>query len=149
MISRRPELVSRATRRTLRGLATVMYVKAIERLWQDQGFVPVSDLHYEDSSVRRTTFESYAAGVDWTDVTQVERALRVLESQLRWLARQEWHRPSSFDEVRELLDYDGFELDERCRAGSGSIGLSWCGGAGPPGLLSQLSLSNGLDRQAP
>jgi hypothetical protein len=40
-----------------------MYVKAIEGLWQDQGFVPVSDLHYEDSSVRRTTFESYAAGV--------------------------------------------------------------------------------------
>jgi hypothetical protein len=27
-----------------------MYVKAIEGLWQDQGFVPVSDLHYEDSS---------------------------------------------------------------------------------------------------
>jgi len=115
MTSRRPDLVSRATRRTLRGLATEMYVKVIEGLWQDQGFVPVSDLHYEDSSVRRTTFESYAAGVDWTDVGQVERALRVFESQLRWLARQEWHRPNSFDEVRELLDHDGFELDERCR----------------------------------
>jgi hypothetical protein len=115
MTSRRPDLVSRATRRTLRGLATEMYVKVIEGLWQDQGFVPVSDLHYEDSRVRRTTFESYAAGVDWTDVGQVERALRVFESQLRWLARQEWHRPSSFDEVRELLDHDGFELDERCR----------------------------------
>jgi hypothetical protein len=50
-----------------------MYVKAIDGLWQDQGFMPVSDLHYEDSSVRRTTFESYAAGVDWTDVAQVER----------------------------------------------------------------------------
>lgn len=115
MTSRRPELVSRATRRALRGLATDVYVKAIEGLWQDQGFVPVSDLHYEDSSERRTTFESYAASVDWTDVAQVERALRVFESQLRWLARQEWHRASSFDEVRELLDDDGFELDERCR----------------------------------
>jgi hypothetical protein len=92
-----------------------MYVKAIEGLWQDQGFVPVSELYYEDSSVRRTTFESYAAGVDWTDVAQVERALRVFESQLRWLARQDWHRPSSFDEIRELLDDDGFELDEQCR----------------------------------
>jgi hypothetical protein len=92
-----------------------MYVKAIEGQWQDQGFVPVSDLHYQDSSERRMTFEAYAAGVDWTDVAQVERALRVFESQLRWLARQEWHRPSSFDEVRELLDDDGFELDERCR----------------------------------
>ena len=59
-----------------------MYAKVIEGLWQDQGFVPVSDLHYEDSSVRRTTFESYAAGVDWTDVGQVERALRVFGSQL-------------------------------------------------------------------
>lgn len=115
MISRRPELVRKATRRALRGLATEMYVKAIEGLWQDQGFVPVSELYYEDSSVRRTTFESYAAGVDWTDLAQVERALRVFESQLRWLARQDWHRPSSFDEIRELLDDDGFELDEQCR----------------------------------
>jgi hypothetical protein len=45
----------------------------------------------------------------------VERALRVFESQLRWLVRQEWHRANSFDEVCELLDEDGFELDERCR----------------------------------
>ena len=64
MTSRRPELVSKATRRALRGLATEMYVKAIEELWQDQGFVPVRELHYEDSSVRRTRFESYAASVD-------------------------------------------------------------------------------------
>jgi hypothetical protein len=48
-------------------------------------------------------------------VAHVKRALRVFESQLRWLARQEWHRASSFDEVRELLDDDGFELDERYR----------------------------------
>jgi hypothetical protein len=33
----------------------------------------LNELHYEDSSVRRTTFEAYAAGVDWTDVAQVER----------------------------------------------------------------------------
>jgi hypothetical protein len=72
-----------------------MYVKAIDGPWQDQGFMPVSDLHYEDSSGRRTTFKSYAAGVDWPDVAQVERSLRVFESQLRWLARQEWHRPIS------------------------------------------------------
>ena len=55
-----------------------MYVKAIEGLWQDQGFVPVSELYYEDPSGRRTTFESYAAGVDWPDVAHVERSLRYL-----------------------------------------------------------------------
>jgi hypothetical protein len=54
-------------------------------------------------------------GVDWADVAQVERALQVFESQLRWLARQDWHRANSLDEVRELLDDDGFELDERCQ----------------------------------
>ena len=64
MTSRRPELFSRATRQALRDLATQMYVMAIDGLWQDQGFMPVSDLHDEDSSVQRTTFESYAAGVD-------------------------------------------------------------------------------------
>lgn len=95
MTSRRPELVSKATRRALHSLATEIYVKAIEGLWQDQGFVPVSEHHYEDSSVRRTTFESYAAAVDWTDVAHVERALRVFEAQLRWLARQQWHRANS------------------------------------------------------
>ena len=42
--------------------------------------MPESELHYEDSSVRRTTFESYAADVDLTDVAQVERALRVFGS---------------------------------------------------------------------
>jgi hypothetical protein len=41
-----------------------MYMMAIDGLWQGQGFMPVSDLHDEDSSVQRTTFESYAAGVD-------------------------------------------------------------------------------------
>ena len=68
-----------------------------------------------EGTTRRPELVSSAAGVDWTDVAQVDRALRVFESQLRWLARQEWHRASSFDEVRELLDHDGLELDERCR----------------------------------
>jgi hypothetical protein len=72
-------------------------------VWQDQGFMSVSDLHHEDSSGRRTTFESYAAGVDWPDVAQVERSLRVFESQLRWLVRQEWHRPISSSTARRAV----------------------------------------------
>jgi Abortive infection C-terminus len=115
MSNRRPELLSKATRRAFRGLATDVFVKAIQGSWQDHGFAPVSEFHYDDSSVRRTTFESYAAGVDWADVAQVERALRVFEAQLRWLARQPWHRANSFDEIRELLDRDGFQLDGGCR----------------------------------
>jgi hypothetical protein len=76
MTTRRPEFVSRTTQRALRSLASEIDVKAIEGLWRDQGFVPVSELHYEDSSLRRTTFESSSAAVDWTDVAQVERACR-------------------------------------------------------------------------
>jgi hypothetical protein len=61
----------------------------------------------------------------------------VFGSQLRWPARQDWHEPSSFDEVRELLDDDSFELDEHCkgplappaRAGGNLAGLS-----GPSGI---------------
>jgi hypothetical protein len=86
MTNRRPELVSKATRR---GAAQSCHPTCTSRpsssRGRDQEFVPASELHYEDSSVRRTTFESYAAGVDWTDVAQVERALRAFESQLRWL----------------------------------------------------------------
>ena len=85
-----------------------------------------------EGTTRRPELVSSAAGVDWTDVAQVDRALRVFESQLRWLARQEWHRSSSFDEIRELLD-DGFELDERC-------GIRWrrplAAGAVRPAALS-------------
>jgi hypothetical protein len=79
-----------------------MYVMAIDGLWQDQGFMPVSDLHYEDSSVRRTTFESYAARVDWPDVAHVERSLRVFESHPCWLAR---HALVVDDQLRSLFAY--------------------------------------------
>jgi hypothetical protein len=115
MTSRRPELVSKATRRAFRSLATDVYVRAIAELWEDHGFLPASAIDYEDSSVRRTRFECYAAAVDWTDVSQVQQTLRVFEALLRWLARQDWHTDGSFDEVRELLDRDGFRLDEGWR----------------------------------
>jgi hypothetical protein len=115
MSSRRPELVSRATQRAFRSLATDVYVRVIAELWEDHGFLPASAIDYEDSSVRRTRFQCYAAAVDWTDVSQVQRALGVFEALLRWLARQDWHTASSLDEVRELLDRDGFRLDEGWR----------------------------------
>lgn len=112
MGSRKPELVSKATRQAFRRLATDVYVRAISKLWEDHGFLPARAIDYEDPSVRRTRFECYAAAVDWTDVSQAQRALQVFEALLRWLARQDWHTASSFDEVRELLDHDGFRLDE-------------------------------------
>ena len=117
------------------GLATDVYVRAVAEFWEEQGFHPGTEVRYEDSSVRRTTFESYAAGVDWTDLSQVERALRVFETQLRWLSRQGWLAPGSLEEVRELLDHDGFRLDEHCR-------IHW---RRPPAL--EATLANLTDRR--
>ena len=106
------ELIRRGTRNAFRSLATSIPQAAVAEFWQNEGFTPVADLDYQDSSVRRWTFQSYAQRVDWTDLVQVERALRMFEWQLRWLTRQPNHDDSNFDDVRHWLERDGLELDD-------------------------------------
>ncbi|MFF5992884.1 abortive infection family protein [Prauserella flavalba] len=106
------ELIRRGTRNAFRSLATGIPQAAVAGFWQDEGFAPVDELDYDDTSVRRWTFQSYAERVEWGDLAQVERALRVFEWQLRWLARQETHTDRAFDDVRAWLDRDGLVLDD-------------------------------------
>ncbi|MFD5133139.1 hypothetical protein [Streptomyces olindensis] len=85
MSIRREDLVSRTTRGRFRTLATNLTVRTIAEMWQSHNFAPVpeDELRYTDTSVRRTTFESYAAAVDWSDRSHVSRALRVFEDIIR------------------------------------------------------------------
>lgn len=109
------KLISRATQRVFRDLAAGVPYKAIAEFWQDEQFTPDPSVETTVTGVRRSTYDSYANTVDWTDLRQVERVLRVFESILRYHRRQPGHDPKSFEEVRETLADDGLRLDDRYR----------------------------------
>ncbi|GHE54175.1 hypothetical protein GCM10018785_24580 [Streptomyces longispororuber] len=110
------DLVSRVTRMRFRSLATNLTVRTIAEAWQSNNFAPVPDdeLRYVDTSVRRTTFESHAAAVDWTDRGHVTRALRVFEDIIRTGQREAWGG-SWLEDLSEALQRDGLQINERGR----------------------------------
>lgn len=116
MSSYRRDLVSRATRNEFRSLATGMTVRLVAEAWQNHNFAPVpeDELAYDDTSVRRVTFESYAAGVDWSDYSQVSRALLVFEDFIRFYRQSGWEG-TWLEEVTVKLERDGLGVDERGR----------------------------------
>jgi len=63
-------------------------------------------------SVRRVTFESYAAGADWVDYSQVSRALLVFEDFIRFY-RQRVGEGTRLEEMIVKLERDGPGVDER------------------------------------
>ncbi len=56
--------MSRAGRAEVRGHVTDLAVAAMREYWENEGFAAVPDLSSRDSSIRRSTFDSYAAAVD-------------------------------------------------------------------------------------
>ncbi|MFE6525213.1 abortive infection family protein [Streptomyces sp. NPDC057794] len=116
MSSYRRDLVSRATRNEFRSLATGMTVRVVAEAWQNHNFAPVpeDELRYDDTSVRRITFETYAAAVDWSDYSQVNRALLVFEDFIRFCKQSGWEG-NWLEEVTVKLERDGLLLDERGR----------------------------------
>ncbi|WP_405142631.1 abortive infection family protein [Sphaerisporangium sp. NBC_01403] len=114
-MSRGPDLISRTTRNAFRRLATDLFKPAITEYWENEHFAPVPDFTSDETSVRRRTFDSYASGVDWTDVSAVERALRVLESMLRRTKRESGDSEPDFTDIREGLARDGYQVDEQLR----------------------------------
>lgn len=94
---------------------------AIAEAWHDEGFVPQRDLEYTDPSVRRWTFESYAAGVNWSEASEVDRALRAFASLVRWRCRQPWHHESNHTAAS-------------CGLAHRQLSLLYCFGGVAPGL---------------
>ncbi|MFI6551360.1 protein kinase [Streptomyces prunicolor] len=114
MSMRRKDLVAATTRTALRALATNLTVRQVEEAWQSENFAPVpeDELQYIDSSVRRRTFESYAAAVDWADHRHVTRALRVFEDLIRTGLREGW-QGAWLEDVSLRLQRDGLAVDEQ------------------------------------
>lgn len=72
------ELVSRAVRRHFEGWATQITLRDIDGLWTDEGFEPGPEDKFSlDTSERRRRYRQYLDAVNWTDMGQVRRALRV------------------------------------------------------------------------
>ncbi len=138
MSSYRRDLVSRATRNEFRSLATDMTVRLVAEAWQNHNFAPVpeDELNYDDSSVRRTTFETYAAAVDWTDYAQVSRALLVFEDFIRHCRQSGWEG-HWLEEVTVKLERDGLSVDERGR-------ISWLHRPVTTGHLDKLTDPSGI-----
>jgi hypothetical protein len=105
---RRPDLVSRATRRAFRELCTDTVLREIDVMWQDEGFAP-GPLPDDLTGERRTQFQSYLDVVDWTDDGHVARALRVFETLLHG------RDPAYLAGVRSLLERDGYRLEDNGR----------------------------------
>ncbi|WP_089101196.1 protein kinase domain-containing protein [Streptomyces hyaluromycini] len=110
------DLVCRATRTRFRALATNMTMRQVAESWQNENFAPVpeDELRYTDTSVRRRSFESYAATVDWTDFGHVTRALRVFEDIIRIGLREGWHG-GWLQDISQRLDQDGLAVDGQGR----------------------------------
>lgn len=131
-VTARRELVSRATLRAFRSLATDLTLRIVAELWENHGFAPIppEELKYQDSGLRRTEFMLYAEGVDWSDPNQVRRALHVFEDFIReYRDPNQPGTPKWLDDIQVRLERDGFALDAEGR-------ISW---PSPPVLVRDLS----------
>ncbi|MFJ4680696.1 abortive infection family protein [Kitasatospora sp. NPDC088783] len=112
----RSELISPATRVAFRSHCTGINLRDIAVAWEGQGFAPVApdELNYQDTGARRSSFQSYAQTVDWSDRGHVERALLVFEDLMRVARREEW-QGKWLEDLTVPLGRDGLRVDERGR----------------------------------
>lgn len=115
------ELLSRAARNAVRGLMGSLVVAAISEYWENERFASDPGFRSGEGGIRKATFDSYAAAVDWTDAGHVARALRVFESLIRRLDREsrkfggEALPAETVEELREAFARDGCHLDDELR----------------------------------
>ncbi len=100
--------MSRATRRAFRELVTGTVLREIDDMWQDEGFGP-AEASEATSGERQCLYQGYLDAVDWTDPSQVARAVRVFEQTAKGLERQ--YRQAAYD----LIERDGFKVTEAGR----------------------------------
>lgn len=93
--SSRRELISEGLRNAVRKQMSTTALRKIDKMWQDEGFFPgVQPEPVEDQgwggADRLTRFQGYLNAVDWTNPSQVTRALRVFEVALHHLFDHPW-----------------------------------------------------------
>jgi hypothetical protein len=122
------DLISPTTRGFFRTLMTESTLGAIGAAFQDEGFAPNAESSYEDSSSRRQVTQEYLEAVDWADVDQIRRVLRVFERLIHG-----WE-PNSTRGFVNSLRRDGFVVDDD----SGQItplGRQFPGGLSDPSAI--------------
>lgn len=100
------DLISRTTRGRSRDLMAGSTLGQIGAAFQDELFAPNPDSTYQDSSSRRTLTQEYLEAVDWTDINQVNRALRVFERLIQGF------EPQYTSRLLNSLRRDGYTIDE-------------------------------------
>ena len=129
------DLISRTSRGLFRDLMTATTIGAIGAAFQDELFAPNPDSTYQDTSERRTVTQAYLETVDWTDMEQVSRVLRVFERLIQG------HEPKYTAKLLNSLRRDGYTVDEQ----TGHIAL-----AGPrfaPASLTNLKDASAIRQQ--
>ncbi|MGW6021258.1 AbiJ-related protein [Streptomyces sp. NPDC055214] len=100
---------------------TNLYVAAIAEYWESENFARSEIAAPRQGGARQQTFDAYEASVDWDNEEHTHRALRVFETLLRRLDRESRKLgangidPSELEELREVLNRDGYLLDEDLR----------------------------------
>lgn len=118
------DFISPRSRGEFRTLMTDSTVGKIDHAFRDEGFTPVADLDYEDSSERRRTTQSFLAAIDWTDRKQCPRVVRVFERLLISLAPAKGlcPKPDTWSMFTIFMKEDGWEVHESGRVSSLSLG---------------------------
>lgn len=111
------DLVRQAARCAVRDQMSDTYLRDIDAMWNDEGF---SRYTHEPTAVggqRVTHFQGYLDEVNWADRQQVASALRVFESALRPLFKDDYLDRSRADDqierLRKLFAKDGYVLDDQ------------------------------------
>lgn len=112
MANFRRELVSQRARDAVRDFMSGTTLREIDELWQDEFFAPVFEDPEPVGGQRVTHFQGYLDQVDWTDPSQVARALKVFESALAWVfdeTNEYRPGPERVDRLRRPFRRDGYE----------------------------------------
>ncbi|MFC8525427.1 hypothetical protein [Pseudarthrobacter sp. NPDC057230] len=113
MANYRRELVNRRARDAVRDFMSGTTLGQIDELWQDELFAPVFDDPEPVGGQRVTHFQGYLDHVDWTDPSQVARALRVFEAALSWL----FDLPMNIDQAPSVSSACGVFSDGTAMSG--------------------------------
>lgn len=129
-------MVSRRTRRAFRELATDIVLRAIDGMWQDEDFAP--NPGNNETGERRSLYQSYLHAVDWADIGQVSRALRVFELTARGID------PEYTQTAFEILARDGYRPGATGRIAGGPVAVLRDGALSD--LTDTTAIRDGLDR---
>lgn len=113
------DLISKRTRNELREILVGWTLREIEIEFDNEGFAP--DLSHTPlmSGARRSYVEKYYANINFRNIAQVERLVRVYDSVISQIRAQ---NSAGADKLLSLLERDGFRQEGQRFVYSGQLG---------------------------